>query len=260
MLDPGIISDLEKGMKGYSPELYRIAGDVAKALQPIGLAILMLLFIIELQNVSRKAADGGGLSIEVMSNIAMKYIVALAFVMASSMILNAVLWFGIQVIKWTGSVVTQTDLTFGLLDMKGVKGFVPKAIAWGLIAITHLLRVFLNLIAAVMVIFRFVQLYLYKSIAPILVAFYLNDETKSISIGFFKQFGAHVLQGALLILISGLAPAIMGVDLEKFVNSSGFDAFGIFLMSAAVAIVKVCYLIFLIIGSAGFAKRLVGAN
>ena len=83
----GTADQLFKTLSEYNATTNTIMEKIAKALIPLGMAILGILFMIELANTQKKfQEEGGGLTIEILTNIAMKYIVAYFFIMTSGYI------------------------------------------------------------------------------------------------------------------------------------------------------------------------------
>ena len=107
-------------------------------------------------------------------------------------------------------------------------------------------------------------MYILKALAPILIAFFVHDELRSIAIGFVKQVMAYALQGILLVLLLGLIPTIAANDflsLSKFEGGiwQGAGALVQNIMTFVAVAFKYGIITFLLVGSQGLAKRLIGA-
>ncbi|EHV0179361.1 type III secretion system protein PrgH [Enterococcus faecalis] len=254
-----VINQLTKGLREYNPTTYDTMDKIAKAMIPFGTAILFILFMIEFSNTYKKLdREEGGMTIELLGSIAVKYIVALVFIMNSGVIIDALVWFGNEAVKWIQSII----------DTTGTNGSIPEMgkVAWWAKPIVALFEVFAyialwlsELITKILICLRAIQFYIVKAVAPILIAFLMSEELRSIAIGFLKQVGALVLQGVLLILIIGLIPIITANDFASF-NVDGVSGFIQAVMDYVGLIFKYIAIIILLIGSQGLSKRLVGAN
>ncbi|MCD5208455.1 type III secretion system protein PrgH, partial [Enterococcus faecalis] len=121
-----------------------------------------------------------------------------------------------------------------------------------------------SIIANILIFLRGIQLYMIKALAPLFVAFFVHDELRSIAMGYMKQIMAYALQGVLLVLLLGLIPILTANDYLSFESLeggilAGAGAIIINVMTYFNLILKYVAVIILLVGSQGFAKRLVGA-
>lgn len=102
-----------------------------------------------------------------------------------------------------------------------------------------------------------------KALAPLFCLF-VNDELRTIAMGYLKTIFAYALQGTILLLLLGLLPVL---TVNDFLELGSFEG-GIWatagtliinVMSYIALILKYIAIILLFIGSQGLAKRLVGA-
>lgn len=260
----GTADQLFKTLSEYNATTNAIMEKIAKALIPLGMAILGILFMIELANTQKKfQEEGGGLTIEILTNIAMKYIIAYFFIMTSGYIIDSVVWFTIQVSKWIHSFVSIEGVSETIPEF-GKVPFWAKPVLF-LFQITCYVFVFLSSVVVKILIFlRGVQLYVIKALAPLFFAFFVNDELRTIAMGYLKTIFAYALQGTILILLLGLLPIL---TVNDFLEIGSFEG-GIWVAAGALVlsvmkyvalILKYIAIILLLVGSQGLAKRLVGA-
>lgn len=125
-------------------------------------------------------------------------------------------------------------------------------------------------VAMVVALARSIQLYVYAALSPIPISLAGFEETKQVTIGFFKNFAAAALAGVIMMLVLYLYPHMVSslvVDsgglaqdelLKLAVDGGGtevFDCIGAVLKWVATSIV-------VIIGlgkSGGWAKEVLGA-
>lgn len=258
------LDQLFKGLGDYNPTTNGVMDKVAKALIPLGMVIVGILFLIELTSYSKKLdKEEGGMTGELLANIALKYLIAAILVVSSGYIIDAIVWFGIQAAKWINSVITVGSMDDIIPEM-GKTSWWAKPIVFLFQIFAYLALWLSGVITNVLVFLRGVQLYIAKAIAPILIAFFVSDELKSIAIGYFKYIMALALQGALLVLIIGLIPVLMKNDLLSLSSFEGgiWQAAGavvVNIMTYISLILKYIAIIILLIGSQGLAKRFMGA-
>lgn len=258
------LDQLFKSLEEYNPTTNEVMEKIAKVLIPLGIAILGILFLVEMAATTKKMrAEDGTMGTEILIDLGVKYLIAFVLIMSSGYIVDAIVWFGIQISKWINSVITVTGNSDAIPQMAKV--------AWWQKPIVFLFEIFAyfalwvsGIVANILIFLRSVQLYIVKAVAPILIAFFVSDELRSIAIGFLKQVMAFVLQGALLVLIIGLIPALTANDYLSFATFEGgiWESAGaviINIMTYVALILKYIAIIMLLIGSQNMAKRFVGA-
>lgn len=263
-IDESTLNQLFKGLGDYNPVTNDIMEKIAIALQPLGLVIVGILFMIELTNYSKKLdKEDGGITGEVLANIGMKYLIASLLIMGSGYIVDSIVWFGIQISKWIHSVITVETMSDGIPGM-GKTPWWSKPIVFLFQILAYFSLWLSEMITNVLIFLRSIQLYIVKAIAPILIAFFVSDELKSIAVGFFKYVMALALQGALLVLIIGLIPILTKNDILSMAPLEG----GIWETAGAVIlnimayiglILKYVAVIIVLVGSQNMAKRFMGA-
>lgn len=254
------LNQLFKGLQEYNPTTNDIMNKIAIVLQPLGIAIVGILFMIELTNYSKKFdKEDGGLTVEVLANIGVKYLIAFVLIMGSSYMMDAILWIGVQASKWINSIIT----------IEAAKDVIPamaKTPFWAR-PLVFLFEIFANValwlsevITNILIFLRSIQLYIVKAIAPILIAFFVHDELRSIAVGYFKYVMALALQGALLVLIIGLIPILTKNDILSLAPSGeGVGAIMMNIMTYIALIFKYIAIIIVLISSQNMAKRFMGA-
>ena len=257
------LDQLFKSLKEYNPTTNAVMEKIAIAMQLFGMVIVLILFLVELQDTSRKFnRDDGGMTIEVLLNIAAKYLIAWVFIMISSQLIDGTLWFFIQMSKWIHSMLplgSQEDVIPGMEKgswfQRGLL-FLFQILAYIAIAIA-------SFTTKILIFLRGIQLYILKALAPVLIAFFVSEEMKQTAMGWLKQVLAYALQGALLILIIGLIPIITKNDfLSTNLQGPIWENAGKVVMNIITyltLILKYIVIIFLLIGSQNLAKRLIGA-
>ena len=253
----GTTDQLFKSLAEYNPTTNEAMSKIAKVLVPLGIAILGILFMIELANTQKKfQSEDGGLTIE-------KYVIAYVCIMGSGYIIDGIVWFTIQAAKWINSIVTATGTSEAIPQMEKVSWW-AKPIVFFFQIFAYIALILSSIIANILIFLRGIQLYMIKALAPLFVAFFVHDELRSIAMGYMKQIMAYALQGVLLVLLLGLIPILTANDYLSFESLeggilAGAGAIIINVMTYFNLILKYVAVIILLVGSQGFAKRLVGA-
>lgn len=192
-----ILSELTKGLGSYNKSVNTSMAAVNKSLTAIAYIIVSILFLLEMLSWYRFIRNQGGeMTWKLFLEVAMKYVIAYFMVAQSGAILNAILWFANGVTKLVG-ISFKADTMFELKPLKkGVYG-----IRTGLNFIAYILGIAAILSIRVMVLLRFIELYFFKAIAPVIVAFWMADSTRHIAVNFLKTFGAIALQGAVIVIV-----------------------------------------------------------
>ena len=95
------------------------------------------------------------------------------------------------------------------------------------------------------------QMYIIKAIGPLIIAFFMSEQTRQMAINFFKLFASYALQGLLLVIIVKLYPALVTDDMFKAGEGDYVTAFA--------SIAKSIVYIIALFGSQRLAKTLLNA-
>ena len=104
----------------------------------------------------------------------------------------------------------------------------------------------------IMVLLRFIELYFYKAMAPVIVAFWMSDDTRPIAKSFLKTFGAIALQSAVIVV---LLVIWQGFNIDTVIKISKDSWVGVF--AAGFSYIGKCVVfLILLFGSQRKAKQL----
>ena len=184
-------------------KLWEIVLDIHGALQSIGLALLVLFFLIGVMKTCGSIAELK------RPEVAVKILIR--FVLA-----KAVITYGLEL------MVALMDIIQGVISkIMGVTGFsspaptiLPAEIVfaiescdfWSSIplwAVTLIGGLFIWVLAFVMILTvygRFFKLYMYTAIAPIPLSAFAGEPTQSVGVSFLKSYAAVCLEGAVIVL------------------------------------------------------------
>ena len=94
-------------------------------------------------------------------------------------------------------------------------------------------------------------MYILKAVSPLIVAFFMSEQTRPVAINFLKHFSAYAFQGLLLVIIVKLYPALITDDMLKAGSGDWVTAFA--------SIAKSIVYIIALFGSQRLAKSLLNA-
>ncbi len=214
-------SALTGGMNSFSGKLYQyiltIQSNVAL---PIAYVILSLFCVLALYEVSIRTEHIGSntMGVELVVSLLIKLSICIWAIDNCPTILNAIydvtVYFTNQVQQYLSmSSMTGFDLD-ALEEAIDSLSFWSKFLALIVMFITNLIVQIAVKMAQIIVIARFVELYLYFCVAPIPVATLPSGEMSQIGKNFLKSFAAVCLQGTLIYLVLSFFPFIADFFLE----------------------------------------------
>ena len=244
------IRELTSSLSSYSSTTNQAVNIMADAVRPIGYILLGLFFWFEMASWSQMVKSrGGSLTQKIWLEALMKYLFALIMISASSQICDAILELLNIVVKVIAHVAPTVKTTIDS-NISGGKGWFEKHI---IEFVGFIVGKVSNVILGIIVFLRYLDLYMLKALAPLLVAFFMMDSLRSVTINFLKYFAASALIGVILIIVSVVYDSIVAADILKVTTGSS-DSWG----TAFASIAKGVIYIFVMVGSSRKAKQLLG--
>lgn len=233
-----ILSELTKGLGSYNSSVNNSMTAINKSLMAIGYILVSILFLLELLSWYRFIRNQGGeMTWKLFLEVAVKYFIAYFLVSQSGAILNAILWFTNGVTKLIGVDLSGDNMFEFVWLKKGNLGV--RILVNGLAAIAG---VGAMISIKVMVLLRFIELYFYKAIATVIVAFWMGDDTRHIAKNFLKTFGAIALQSAVIVLLLAIWQGLNIDAVIKISKDSWVGAFAAGFSYIGKCIVALCQL------------------
>lgn len=244
------IRELTSSLSSYSSATNQAVNMMADAVRPIGYILLGLFFWFEMASWSQMVKSrGGSLTQKIWLEALMKYLFAFIMISASSQICDAILELLNIVVKVIAHVTPTVKTTIDS-NISGGKGIFEKTI---ITLVGKAVSGVANIILGIIVFLRYLDLYMLKAIAPLLVAFFMMDSLRSVTINFLKYFAASALIGVILIIVSVVYDSIVAADILK-VTTADNGTWG----TAFASIAKGVIYIFVMVGSSRKAKQLLG--
>ncbi|MDD4291879.1 MAG: CD0415/CD1112 family protein [Clostridia bacterium] len=212
-------SSLMSTISGFNPLLYGYVNTISTSIiKPIAYSILGCFFLMELFQVSQKAESAGGgsmLGVRLVAKAMIKLVVCKTLVDSTTIIMNTVYQLSVDIMTGISGVVGTGSTNIAGIDVNTltaeINGFDFGQQLTALIPLT-LIYFAVNIaviIVEVIVIGRFVELYIYIALAPIPIATFAGEELSQIAKGFLKNFAAVCLQGAIIYLVLSFFPVLV---------------------------------------------------
>lgn len=242
------MDNIAKSLAEYSPTVNDYATKINTALLPVASIIILTFFLVDVLSWNKRLGqEGGGLTIQLWMEITLSYVIAFILVYYTAEIFDVIVYVFNQGIKLVNSVLPSKEINTDV-DTSGISGWIFKQVV-------NLVEKGANFVANIstniLVFIRFFQMYILKAVAPLIVAFFMSEQTRSIAINFLKLFAAYAFQGLLLVIIVKLYPALVSDDLFKAGEGDWIPAFA--------SIAKGIVYIFTLFGSQRLAKNLLNA-
>ena len=179
--------------------------------------------------------------------VALGYIIAFILVYNISEIFDFIVFVFNRGIALVSAVLPNRDFKVDV-DTSGISGWIFKQVV-GIVA--KVVDFVGNISTKILVFMRFFQMYILKAVSPLIVAFFMSEQTKPVAINFLKHFSAYAFQGLLLVIIVKLYPALIIDDMFKAGSGDWVTAFA--------SIGKGIVYIICLFGSQRLAKTLLNA-
>ncbi|HEL0020789.1 TPA: type IV secretion system protein [Streptococcus equi subsp. zooepidemicus] len=242
------MNNITKSLAEYSSTVDTYADKISGALLPVASILILTFFLFDILSWNRRLGqEGGSLTVQLWMEVALGYVIAFLLVYNISDIFDFIVLVFNKGIALVDTVLPKENFKTDM-DTSGISGWIFKQVVKMVGQATQYIA---DVVGLILVFMRFFQMYLLKAVAPLLVAFFMSDQTRPITINFLKLFSAYAFQGLLLIIIVKLYPALVSDDLFKASDGDWVTAFA----SIAKSIVYIVCLF----GSQRLAKTLLNA-
>lgn len=245
-------SDFSKSLPEFGPTADKLATSANQSLLALGLILLGLFFLLELMSWNQHMKSrGNGLTKKLWLEIGFKYLVAFVLIVYSAPILDGLGWIlngAIRLVLKGIQMINPADLEYKF-EISGVRGAIKGMIVF----VGQGTEVVANVVVYIVNFLRYLELYVLKAIAPVLIACFMSDTLRSIAINFFKTYASYFILALLMTLVSIIYPAMITDDLLKLAIPDANAA-----QLAFMSIAKGIIYIMAIVGTGRKAKQLLG--
>ncbi|SFH31264.1 hypothetical protein SAMN05660649_04694 [Desulfotomaculum arcticum] len=183
--------------------IWHVIADIHGALQAIGLALLVLFFVIGVVKTCGSFAEvkkpEHALKLFIRFALAKGVVTyGLELMMALFTIAQGIIF---TIMSSTGfGTTSQAVLPQAIVQAVEECGFLMSIPLWAVTIIGSLFITVLSFIMILSVYGRFFKLFLYTAIAPVPLASFAGEPSQSIGIAFLKGYAAVCLEGAIIVL------------------------------------------------------------
>ncbi|WP_161980952.1 conjugal transfer protein TrbL [Streptococcus sp. S784/96/1] len=245
-------TDFSKSLPEFGPTADRVATAANKSLLALGFILLGIFFLIEMMSWHQHMKSrGNSLTKKMWLEIALKYLFTFVLIIYSAELLDGINWLlntGVKIVLRGVQMINPSDFKYeyGTFTIKGMVKGIINTVGQGTEIVARVVVVIVNFL-------RYLDQYVLKAMAPVLVACFMSDALRSISLNFFKRFASYGLIALLMVLVSIVYPALITDDLLKLAVG---EASGVQL--AILSIAKGVIYIISIVGTGRKAQQLLG--
>lgn len=242
------MDNIAKSLAEYSPTVNDYATKINTALLPVASIIILTFFLVDVLSWNKRLGqEGGGLTVQLWMEITLSYVIAFILVYYTAEIFDVIVYVFNQAIGLVLKVLPIKDFDIKV-ETSGISGWVMKQV----VKIVGEATQYIAAISTnILVFIRYFQMYILKAVAPLIVAFFMSEQTRSIAINFMKLFTAYALQGLLLVIIVLVYTGLVTDAMFKAGDGNLAEAFA--------SIGKGIVYIFTLFGSQRLAKSLLNA-
>lgn len=250
-------ANLVKSLAEYNPTVWSYMSAITKGvMQPLGVAILAVVLVLEFSKMAKKIANSGGaMTFEAIAPMIVSYIMVAVVITHTTIIVEAILAVASHIIEQVAGIVTHGGTTYSTISGLKGSGLVGKMIV-GLIAIIiWFVRLASAMVVNILISIRFIQLYLMIPFASVTIPTFLSDDWRSVGIGYLKNIMVYAVQGILIFLIVSLVPLFESAGKLAVSNGAGIMET---LAIAFGSLVQAILLIIALVGSQRTARSIMG--
>ncbi len=251
-------ANLVKSLADYNPTVWSYMSAITKGvMQPLGVAILAAVLVLEFSKMAKKIANSGGaMTFEAIAPMIVSYIMVAVVITNTTVIVEAILAVASHIIEGVAGVVSHGGTTYETISGLKGSGIIGKLIVGFFAILIWLVRRLVSvMVVNLLITIRFIQLYLMIPFAPLTIPTFLSDDWRSVGIGYLKNIMVYALQGVLIFLIISLVPLFESVGKLALSNGAGVMET---LATAFGGLVQAILLIIALVGSQRTARSILG--
>lgn len=241
-------ANLIKSLADYNPTVWSYMSAITKGImQPLGVAILAVVLVLEFSKMAKKIANSGGaMTFEAIAPMMVSYIMVAVVITNTTVIVEAILAVASHIIE---------GATYETISGLKGSGIIGKLIIGFFAILIWLVRLVSVMVVNLLITIRFIQLYLMIPFAPLTIPTFLSDDWRSVGIGYLKNIMVYALQGVLIFLIISLVPLFESAGKLAVSNGAGVMET---LATTFGGLVQAILLIIALVGSQRTARSILG--
>ena len=154
--------DLIKSLSSYNPTVWTYMSSITKSvMQPLGVAILSVVLILEFSKMAKKIANSGGaMTFEALAPMLISYIMVAVVITNTTVIVEAIIGIASHAIEQVASIVAHGGAKYDTISGLKGSGFIGRMIVGFFALLIWLVRIVSAAMVNLLVSIRFIQLYL----------------------------------------------------------------------------------------------------
>lgn len=201
-------SDLFKSVSGYSASAYDVARHINDvAIEPVASTIIAIMLVLELARVSSRFEGDRELGIKLVAMTIFKSYILVMVASHSELIIDALNEVGDTIVRLIGNNVVHgssgsysSPLTAAMRESIDSMSYFTSALAVVMLFVPWLALSLVQVGVKIMIAFRFFELYVLSAFVTLPIVFASHPETKSITVGYLRRYGAVLIQAAVMIV------------------------------------------------------------
>ncbi len=231
--------------------------------KPLTAVILAIIASLSLATSSTRVEGDRELGTRIIAATMFKIVMVVLLCQNAPLILDAIT----QVSTWLSKTANGVDVGAGtptnalgdsMRASIDAAGTMSQLVIIVMLLVPWLLVAAATAIASVLVVVRFLQLYVMSAFASLPLAFLAHEDTKQIGVGYLKRFAVVALSGAVLVIVSKLYQALIGGISGSTLTYTGGDVMSFLTSHFAGFLVGPVVLMFLLFGANNLAKSILG--
>ena len=256
--DTSEATGLKQTLSEYSNDTYNVVTSLHNTgIKPVASVIISMLLVLELaRNASRIEADQQ-LGVKIIAATMFKSVLLVWAAQNAMMFLDAIN----QVVQSVAKNIEMAQKSLPQLpdisDKVSNAEMMDKAGMVMLLIIPFIVAMAAVIVVKLMVVMRFIELYLMTAVASLPIAFLGHPDTKSMGIGYLQKYAAVSIQAATLMLatkVYSYLPVVNAISVGEPKDSLS----GWIVQNYATFLLAPVLLIVLVMSSGKVAKALVG--
>ena len=160
--------DLIKSLSSYNPTVWTYMSSITKSvMQPLGVAILSVVLILEFSKMAKKIANSGGaMTFEALAPMLISYIMVAVVITNTTVIVEAIIGIASHAIEQVASIVAHGGAKYDTLSGLKGSGFIGRMIVGFFALLIWLVRIVSAAMVNLLVSIRFYSTLPYDSICP----------------------------------------------------------------------------------------------
>lgn len=251
----------------YSDSLYSLSLTVAStAVRPVASIVLAVVCALEFARIGSKVDGDRELGVKMITVSLIKIMIVFLLASHTELILAGIDEIGKMI---TDSITTAAPTAGGaeatglgdqMRDAIKDAGFMGQIPCLVLLVLPFLVSKLAAIVVTVVVLLRFVQIYLLSAFSPLPIAFFIEDNTRQWGVNYFRQYAILVFQCSTLYLAVYMYRAFANDVMQPGSFQKGDSLSGWIMDNFSSLLLASVLLIGIVMVANGIAKKLFGSE